>query len=95
MNLGKAIKIRRRKKQLTQKQLAALSGITQNYLSQIEHNLKNPSIGLLEQIAKGLETPLPFLTWASLEDSDIKPHLLHEFKTFIEPVIDKIIKEFE
>ena len=44
----------RRKKHITQKQLAALTGITQPDISRLENGRGNPSLRRLHTLAKGL-----------------------------------------
>jgi transcriptional regulator with XRE-family HTH domain len=39
---------------LTQKELASMTGISQTYLSQIEHEIKSPTVKMLRRIAKQL-----------------------------------------
>jgi transcriptional regulator with XRE-family HTH domain len=58
MNLGHNVKILRATKQISQKQLANLIGVTPAYLSMIENNSKKPSLSLVEKICKTLEIPL-------------------------------------
>ena len=58
MNLGHNVKILRATKQISQKQLASLIGVTPAYLSMIENNSKKPSLSLVEKICKTLEIPL-------------------------------------
>ncbi len=50
-NKIKQIRIR---KKITQKQLETATGIKQAELSKLENNKRNPSINILERVAKGL-----------------------------------------
>ncbi|WP_084135144.1 helix-turn-helix domain-containing protein [Rikenella microfusus] len=50
MDIGSVIRDIRKKKKITQTQLAKLSQITQTYLSQIENNQKEPTIPTLKAI---------------------------------------------
>ena len=54
MNIGEAITKRRLKLKLTQFELASKANISQTYLSQIECNLRNPTITVLCNIADSL-----------------------------------------
>lgn len=47
-------------KNLTQKQLAELTGINQADISKIENGTRNPSIKLLKKIAAGMDMKLKF-----------------------------------
>ena len=48
----------RRKKNLTQEQLAKLTGAKQSSIARIESGRHNPSLRLLEKIAEALDTEL-------------------------------------
>jgi transcriptional regulator with XRE-family HTH domain len=52
--LGEFLKEQRRGAQLTLRQLAEQTGISNPYLSQIERGLRRPSAEVLQQLAKGL-----------------------------------------
>ena len=52
--LGEFIAAQRRGAQLSLRQLAEQTGISNPYLSQIERGLRKPSAEILQQIAKGL-----------------------------------------
>ena len=52
--LGEYIRDQRRGSQISLRQLAALAGVSNPYLSQIERGLRKPSAEILQQIAKGL-----------------------------------------
>ena len=68
MDIGKVIKEARKSKGLKQQSFAEMCGITQTYLSQIENNVKEPTISLLKRIAEKLHLPLPILYFLSLEE---------------------------
>lgn len=53
-NLGDYLREQRLTKKLSVRQLSALAGISNPYLSQIERGVKRPSADILQQIAKGL-----------------------------------------
>ena len=48
----------RKRKELTIKELANLTGVTPSLLSQIEKGTSNPSINTLKQISSALDIPL-------------------------------------
>ena len=60
MTFGEKIKLERKKRKLTQAQLAGTS-VTRNMISLIEQNLANPSLDTLRKIAEKLELPLSYL----------------------------------
>ena len=53
-SLGEFLKDQRRGAQLTLRQLADQTGVSNPYLSQIERGLRKPSAEVLQQLAKGL-----------------------------------------
>jgi transcriptional regulator with XRE-family HTH domain len=53
-SLGEFLKDQRRSAQLTLRQLAEQTGVSNPYLSQIERGLRKPSAEVLQQLAKGL-----------------------------------------
>ena len=53
-SVGEYIADRRRAAELTLRQLAELTGVSNPYLSQIERGLRRPSAGVLQQLSKAL-----------------------------------------
>jgi transcriptional regulator with XRE-family HTH domain len=53
-SLGEFLKDQRRSAQMTLRQLAEQTGVSNPYLSQIERGLRKPSAEVLQQLAKGL-----------------------------------------
>ncbi|MER6014810.1 helix-turn-helix domain-containing protein [Streptomyces bluensis] len=53
-NLGEYLREQRRNAQLSLRQLAAATGVSNPYLSQIERGLRKPSAEVLQQVAKAL-----------------------------------------
>ncbi|WP_166355846.1 helix-turn-helix domain-containing protein [Phytoactinopolyspora limicola] len=53
-NIGDFLREQRRTAQLSLRQLADLTGVSNPYLSQIERGLRKPSAEVLQQIAKAL-----------------------------------------
>lgn len=56
LSLGKNVSDLRSKKELTQEQLAELSGLDPSYISGIERGVRNPSVLSLVRLANGLGT---------------------------------------
>jgi len=93
MNLGETIKIVRKRKGLSQGELALSIGITQAYLSQIEKNKKNPNLSTLKLLSENLGLPLPVLFFKSIDDSDIpseKKEAYNLISNTLEDLVDKI-----
>lgn len=93
MDLGSAIKNIRRQKGIKQNFLAAKSGITQTYLSQIENNVKEPNLSTLKVICDNLKVPLPVLFFLSIDSNDISPEKRIAFK-HLAPSINSMVTEF-
>ncbi len=93
MNLGDVIKDIRKRQNKTQGQLAIDCGITQTYLSQIESNQKEPSLGILKTISENLKIPLPIIFFLSLNEKDVPANKRKAFE-IISPSVKSLINEF-
>ena len=94
MNIGTQIQKIRRKNNISQGQLAKDCGITQTYLSLIEHNKKDPNISLLKVITAKLNIPLSLLLLMSLDKEDIpedKSEFFNEIAHEISPIIISLL----
>ncbi len=60
-DLGMTIRRLRESRQLSLKEVAARSGLTQSFLSQVERNLTSPSVASLRKVAQALGVPLAAL----------------------------------
>lgn len=58
MSIGENIKIYRKKRGLTQEQLAKLSGLSKNAIYNYENNKRTPSVDIANKIANALEVSL-------------------------------------
>lgn len=61
MTIGERIKEKRKERDLTQRELARLSGVSNNMISYIERDLRTPSIQTLKRIAKILRCSLDYI----------------------------------
>lgn len=68
MNLGKAIKLCRIQRELSQEELAQAAGISVSYLSLLERNKRDPNLSTVETVAVALDMPL-FLLLYMAEDN--------------------------
>ena len=93
MDIGKVIKEARKSKGLKQQPFAEMCGITQTYLSQIENNVKEPTISLLKRIAEKLHLPLPILYFLSLEKDDIEERKRDAYELLM-PSIKSLVNQF-
>jgi transcriptional regulator with XRE-family HTH domain len=55
--VGQNLRRIRLQKGLSQEELAATSGVSQQYLSGLENGLRNPTLELLHRIADALKSP--------------------------------------
>ncbi len=87
MKIGKSIKFIRITKNLSQKELAEKIEISQNYLSLIENDKKEPSFALLNKISNDLDVPLS----AMIVDFDFEK-MTPEQQTILYRIKDLIIQ---
>lgn len=59
--IGATIAQLRDDRNLSQEALANLCGVHRTYISQLERGLKNPTLNVLQKIAKALDIPLSVL----------------------------------
>ena len=93
MDLGNIIKNIRKQKGQTQGEFALSCGITQNYLSQIESNLKEPNLSTLKSISESLNVPLPILFFLSMTEDDVQPNKRKAFQ-IVSPSVKSLVNEF-
>lgn len=69
--LGRFIQAQRKVAKMSQRELAALSDISNAYLSQLERGLHQPSMRVIQQVARALNmAPEAFLAQAGMLDAD-------------------------
>jgi XRE family transcriptional regulator, regulator of sulfur utilization len=71
VNLGRTIASIRKRKGIQQQELAERIGVSPPYLSQIEHERREPTLGVLRAISEHLQVPLPFLFFLALDEEDV------------------------
>lgn len=71
MNLGRAIKLCRTQRALTQSELADKVGISTSYLSLLEQNKRDPSISIIEKLAETLNVPFSVLMFLAADKSEL------------------------
>jgi transcriptional regulator with XRE-family HTH domain len=72
MSIGNAIKLCRAQKKLTQSALADRVKLSPSYLSQLERDLRDPTLSTLKRLAVGLEVPLTILLFLAGENDELK-----------------------
>lgn len=87
-SVGEFVAAQRRAAQLTLRQLAELTGISNPYLSQIERGLRRPSAEVLQQLAKALRVSAETLyVRAGILDPDDHPATTVESAVLADPAI--------
>ena len=71
MNLGKAIKLCRTQRELSQVGLANIAGISVSYLSLLEHGKRDPTWPTIEGIASALKVPVSILIFLASDDEEM------------------------
>ncbi|WP_256758603.1 helix-turn-helix domain-containing protein [Cohnella sp. WQ 127256] len=61
MDIGSTIRTIRKRQKITIAQICEETGLSQGFMSQVETNKTSPSIATLDNIAKALNVPLPYL----------------------------------
>ena len=68
MKIGKAIKIARIKKDLSQSELGDLLEVSANYISMLENDRRDPSWNFLCKLCDAIQIPLPLLLLLGADD---------------------------
>ncbi len=74
-DLIRAIVEARRRKHMTQKELANITGINQADISKIENGTRNPSLDMLKRLAEGMGTRLE-LNFVTIQTTKTKEKIL-------------------
>lgn len=68
MKLGKAIKIARIKRDMSQSQLGEAVGVSSNYISMLENDRRDPSWSFICNLCEALSMPIPLLLLLASEE---------------------------
>lgn len=96
MNLGKAIRICRKKKGLTQAELASLSNISVSHLCLLEKDKRDPSLSAVTAISDALKIPISVLVLLASKHEDINElseNQIEELSRNIMGIIDEANKQ--
>lgn len=100
MKLGDKIKLLRKEKGFTQKELAAAANISRSYLADLEGNRYNPSMDVAESIAKALGVTIHALWGLPIygeiikslcKEKNVTPDEINDFFDFPPKTIQNII----
>ena len=83
----------RKRKRISQTQMATAIGVTPGYLCQVEKGHKSPNLSLLEDYCDELEIPLPIIHFLSLDDEYIAKDKIIAFR-IVQPAMVSMIQEF-
>lgn len=93
MNIGRVIKDIRVKKGLRAKELAAMAGCSGPFLSQIELNKRQPSMELVQNIAKALGFPVYYFFFMGMDEEDVAEGKKEVFRS-MRPAVAGMIEGF-
>jgi transcriptional regulator with XRE-family HTH domain len=71
MNVGKAIRLCRTQRGLSQSELAKIAGISVSYLSLLERGKRDPTFSTIEGIASALDVPVSILVFLAANDDEL------------------------
>lgn len=92
MNIGNAIKVLRKKKGYSQKQLADMCGISVNALCQIEVNNSFPQKATIKSLCEALNIPTSYLLFFCISDEDIPEDKRQIFNTVGKSLKDLLLQ---
>ena len=90
LKIGQTLKILRIASSLSQKDLAKKLGVSQNYLSQLENDRREPSLTFLKTFAEVQDVPLGYLLWLVLDKSDLNEAV--DLKGKMDSLLTEIIR---
>jgi transcriptional regulator with XRE-family HTH domain len=83
MNIGRAVKEIRKEKDIRQKEITAVVGVSSNVLSHIEHGDWIPRWDSLEKIAKALNTTTGEIIFRALDAEDLTKEQIKNYIIFL------------
>ena len=88
MNIGETIKTFRKKKGISQKELAEKSGMSANALCSIEKDKSFPSKETIKALCSSLEISPSHLLFASISEEDIPQNKREVFRVLQKPLLE-------
>jgi XRE family transcriptional regulator, regulator of sulfur utilization len=92
MNLGLTLRTIRKRKGISQQELATKAKISRSYLSLIENGDCNPSLEMMTSLSDVLEIPFPVLSFLSMDIDSISEEKREEFRG-VQPSIEALIND--
>ena len=72
MDYGRAVRVARAARNMSQKELALNAGVKPSFISLIESGRRNPSTSTVLRLSSALEIPVPLLTLLASSSNDLK-----------------------
>ena len=91
MKYGKAIRICRAARGLSQKELAARAGIKPSYISLIEAEKRSPSLATLQKMATALRVPTHLIMILSAERDDMASGHFENLQEFSSAILQLLL----
>jgi len=95
MNFGKAIRLSRSTRGLSQKELAGRLGVDPSFVSLLESNRRKPSTETLESLSEALDIPLYLLILFASEKSDLRGVDPNEAKLVARSLLNLVLEANE
>lgn len=73
MNVGRAIRLCRAKRGVSQGVVARQANCSDSYLSMLENNRRDPTLSMLMRIAQALQMPVGLLFFLAADQEDLGP----------------------
>lgn len=92
MNLGEAIKLILKERNMNQIQLSEKVGKSQTAISQILNGAYSPTAETMQKIAEALDVPVAVISFLTLSEEDV-PENKKDFFKAMHPIMEKYISE--
>jgi transcriptional regulator with XRE-family HTH domain len=84
VTLGNAIKVVRTATGIKQRKVAAMIGVTANYMSLVEGGKREPSIAFLNRLAKALKIPVGiFFLWQEMGENGTDANRINKIRDLL------------
>jgi transcriptional regulator with XRE-family HTH domain len=93
MTIGETLKKLRKKRKLSQKEVADKSNISRTYISEIESGRTNPTYDILERIGNVLNIPFPIISYLSLDINSLPENHQKAFRD-VESAVMAMIDDY-
>ena len=91
MNIGQAIVTIRKKRGMTQKELAKRCGMSQNALCDLERSYSHPPMGTLRKLQAALGVPQSIIGLYSIEEHDFPEDKRLLYRAMLEPFRNNLL----